>query len=569
MRIEVLFIFLLLGASSSQEMSAYGIIDMGCDQAMPKLCPNNRCERSYDLCPATVGCIDVDRPLLCPSGLCVSSFEECDLRNYGCGIENYQRCADGNCRLDCSGIRFGGCPMEKPFLCPSGKCVLFEVECTDYSCSLDKPVLCASRECVSEAKKCPFNSLTYDSNPISTPIKIAAENMARVDFTLNSNQYKQKILQVRMSNNNLFYNKNSAAFKVLELSGNSQIESNIEIKQVSNSVLLGTSLNYSKLDLDAEKFTGMVFMKQLKLLEPYEFVRSFAFSLNIEDYQAPNMLFSKPIIVSIRFNRLADFPNMDLTPQEAKNIQKESRMQINPNDPSDFFCLGLLDQKTKKWNCHSRSIENFTENTIDFTMQTTGTFAVLFFPKLGLTDEEFCGFLCQYKKPFIISVFFIFPIILLCFGFIVSYATEAYNLSKKSITDLSQEALPFAKESQETKKEQSKELLKKLFDVEDEFAMNKDAHLFTNPLINSSAGMTQAEAVAIKENERLKLSFENQKLTNDTFRMVNKINSLKREMLEVIDLLEKHKRLDKVPKIYEERREPELEHESQADHSEN
>lgn len=459
--------------------------------------------------------------------------------------------------------------MEKPFLCPSGKCASLEVECTDYTCSLDKPVLCASRECVSEVKSCPFNSLTYDSNAISASIKIAADNMARVDFTLNSNQYKQKILHVRMSNNSLFYNKNSAAFKVLELSKGTYIESNIDIKQVPNSVLLGTTLNYSKLDLDAEKFTGMVFMKQLKLLEPFEFVRSFAFSLTLEDYQTPNLLFSKPIIVSIRFNRLAGFPNMDLTPQEAKAIQKESRMQINPNEPSDFFCLGLLDLKTKKWNCHSRSIENFTENTIDFTLQTTGTFAVLFFPKLGLTDEEFCGFLCQYKKPFIIFVFFIIPIIALCFGFIVSYANEAYNLSKKSITDLSQEALPFAKESENTKKEQSKELLNQLFDIEDEFPMTKEAYLFTNPLINSSSGMTQAEAVAIKENERLKLSFENQKLTNEIFRMVNKINSLKREMLEVIDLLDKHKRLDKVPKIYEERREPEIEQESQADNSEN
>ena len=67
---------------------------------------------------------------MCPNGKCTSDFSLCSDSRYLCELEHFSRCADGVCRLDCSGIATNGCPAEQPFFCPTGKCAKSILECT-------------------------------------------------------------------------------------------------------------------------------------------------------------------------------------------------------------------------------------------------------------------------------------------------------------------------------------------------------------------------------------------------------------------------------------------------------
>lgn len=74
------------------------IIDTGCIQSRPKICPDGRCYVDYSFCQIITGCTTSEKPLMCPSGFCVSNFSDCGTNSYKCAVPSYSLCPDGKCR---------------------------------------------------------------------------------------------------------------------------------------------------------------------------------------------------------------------------------------------------------------------------------------------------------------------------------------------------------------------------------------------------------------------------------------------------------------------------------------
>lgn len=132
--IVLAIILLWTGVSNHDSEDTAGMLDfvpdIGCTVNRPALCPNGVCYEDYSFCAAVQGCVVAPDVLMCPSGVCTSDFGQCSDNRYECDLENYERCADGVCRRNCTEIFTNGCPSSAPFYCPSGRCGRTMLECT-------------------------------------------------------------------------------------------------------------------------------------------------------------------------------------------------------------------------------------------------------------------------------------------------------------------------------------------------------------------------------------------------------------------------------------------------------
>lgn len=70
---------------------------------------------------------------------------------------------------------------------------------------------------------------------------------------------------------------------------------------------------------------------------------------------------------------------------------------------------------------------------MQFQLQTTGIFAVLFFPRSRTGPYYTCGFICHNKKIIIITVFMIIPLIIILLLSLLSFLKESQDLVDKNL----------------------------------------------------------------------------------------------------------------------------------------
>lgn len=128
-----------------------------------------------------------------------------------------------------------------------------------------------------------------------------------------------------------------------------------------------------------------------------------------------------------------NFPNFFLTKEEERLQMKQLDLPYSPNDPSNYYCLGIYNEETQQWKCISRNLLEINDNIIEFTFPYPGIFAVIFSPKPFLkNDTNECDFFCQYRKTLIMIFVFLIPLLLLSFSYIWKvYSKQIKNQQAK------------------------------------------------------------------------------------------------------------------------------------------
>lgn len=353
-----------------------------------------------------------------------------------------------------------------------------------------------------------------------------------------------KALSVRYQPNRFYYNIYSAGFHILAEEMIYETKSILKLEPVPFSKVRNSKLSYDKIDLEMEKLSSFVFLKSLSDLDSYEFIRSSVINFYLDTYEYnhfPLGIYS----IKMHFNKVWNMPNFQSSAKEIKRIQEEANLKIDIGEARNYYCLGMFVESSKSWRCASREITAISENTIEFKVMTTGTFAVLFFPKSNLQSQEMCGLFCEYRKEIATFFFVIIPIIGILIGYAFMLIAEAIKFAKqqfKSVLAKSEEA--FFGDDKTGKVEKQKSHVDPLASLgDDEIDIKENLETFNNPLIFENKEKLAELGQEDLDYEKVRLKYKADNLLNEKLKLLKKISALASEIDMLKENIDKEKQL--------------------------
>ena len=399
-----------IGAGKRLLQSTVNNYDFGCNSQLPNRCYDGSCKKNKENCEIFPGCRDPQLPIICPSGDCVAKSDDCNQKKpnpLNCP-QNLVRCEDGTCRSNC--LHFNGCPLDRPLYCPSGFCARELAECAgESSCPFNRPIRCRDNLCKTFAFECKRGYKTYSPQPQL--------------FTI-SNSNTQTIEIIKSDQNDIKYG--SIIFPAGSLLENSQSLNNLAnnaqrgfyVLPVSDSLVNTTTASY----IYERKFYIRGFIPLLdNKLNFNQAVRSPIVKLKAQNRDSS---------IDYRFNLILYL---------STDILENSDINLD-------YCLGKLNEKTREWDCQTRTVIPFSnqtsENKIGFLVKNDGIYSVLFNPsKLPIQSETKCDWFCQNR----VLLLYI-GIGLIIFFFVVSYVTwrvsryvTKYRLAKREMANFKEQ----------------------------------------------------------------------------------------------------------------------------------
>lgn len=368
-----------------------------------------------------------------------------------------------------------------------------------------------------------------------------------------------KALVMKFAPNRFYYNPYSAGFHILAEDVIYETRAIIKLEAVPFSKVRSSTLEYDELDLERERIASYAFFTSIAALKPHEFIRSSVFSFYLDTYEYNHFLFGA-YNLKIHFNKIWNMPNLKASPKEISLAQEASNIKTDLNDPKNYYCLGMFNERSNSWRCVSREIVSLSETVIEFKSIITGTFAILFFPRKSSESTALCGFFCRYKKEIFTFIFIIIPIFAIIIAFISKIARDAFLIAQKklkAITAMDNEALfKSAKAAQDANQSQKGTFPKKSKilknDADDDFDLTSNMETFQNPLIfaaNKNIGELGQEDL---EQEKGRLKYKNELSLNEKLKLLRKMAALAGEVdlyKENIDKLKSMQELNGIEKL--------------------
>lgn len=320
-----------------------------------------------------------------------------------------------------------------------------------------------------------------------------------------------KLVSININRADMFYNPYTAGYAILSRENRKSINLKLKIESVPLSLAIPSEINYDDMDLEAEKLTSLIFMKSVGDLEPHEFIRSPIFRFFIDGSEYNHFLVG-PFEIAVHFNKIHDFPDFDITEEETARIHAENELKLNITDASNYYCLGTYNELTRSWSCASRKILSISENIIEFSVVTTGVFAVLYYPRTNESASMFCGWLCRNKRAIITFFVIILPILVIGLGWIISLLIDIYfKLEKKIISaSKSDQESPF------------KNAIEKVETDDENIPIESMDNVYNNPLLFRDG--QNIDDIRTLKNKKMQFRFRDEKL------MVEKVEILKRSV---------------------------------------
>ena len=538
--------------SNEEEEENESWIDTGCVHDKPALCPSGICMASYDDCEIVSGCTSFANPLMCPTGRCVNNFEDCIEKNYECVVAGHKRCADGHCRVDCSGIQTNGCQMDNPYYCPTGRCVNYEIQCTDFRCStFDEPYMCDDLTCKKSRLSCPANQTGILISREATEKTIHANDNIKNMLTVPFESEKTNLaLKFYYTGANLFYSKFTAAFSKYKEELIEEYNALIKFDPIPNSYYEKSKISYDRINLEMELLTSNIFAKEFQDLIASEFIRSAVFKISIENYEYNHLFFSTYPTIQIKYTKLN--PSIGSKKAGKKEEEEESSDLDNDydiNDASQIYCLGLYDTKQEKWFCVSRRPVTYSDFLIEYRVPMAGIYAILYYPAVTDEDSGPCGFVCKHKKVILSIILLIIPATILIFLYVKRKVQYMYAKTKKNFMALTvNDDDPFYndKTSGFNKNFEPTNLLD-----EDNYEIKGDTYTFINPLLFGSDQNDTEKPETELENRKVKLKFKNSQVLNEKLLLLRKLSALNSEIADLKNDIARLRKLQGINVIYE------------------
>lgn len=378
---------------------------------------------------------------------------------------------------------------------------------------------------------CPYNYISYMIRQVSVPM-VVSENDSMTETVKVTSEFDQNInlVSVKFNRASLFYSPFTAGYSFLSLQSQTELKASLRMEPVPFSFVSPSAFVYDEMDLESEKLTSLIFMKSVSDLEPHEFIRSPVFRFYLDGYEYNHFILG-PFNFIVNFNKIKNYPDPDMTEEEEQQIKEATDLRMNVTDPSNFYCLGSFNELTRTWDCISRNVVSISENKIEFTVMTTGVFAVLYCPKVETEVVQFCGFVCRNKKEIMTVLMVLVPILLIVGGFVLAIAKSSYSALEEKIKLVSSDENEKVFGSKSDKEETG-----------DEGAGVEGAKFaYNNPLVFKDD--PRGSEVQALENNKMKLKYKNEKLLAEKLRQLRKNLSLRYEMEAIQDNIARMKKM--------------------------
>ncbi len=346
-----------------------------------------------------------------------------------------------------------------------------------------------------------------------------------------------KALSLRYQPSRLYYNAYAAGFHILAEEMIYETKSVLKVEPVPFSKVRNSRLKYDKINLEVEKFSSFAFLKSFSDLNSHEFIRSTVINFYLDTFEYNHFPLGA-YNIKLHFNKIWNLPNFQSSAKEIKRIQTEANLNISIDKPENYYCLGMFVESSKTWRCVSREIASISDNTIEFKSITTGTFAVLFFPRSDAKNKEMCGLFCEYTKEIATFFFVIIPIMCIVLGYAFMLIAEAIKFAKqqfKTVLAKSDDAFFGGEKAGKTDKAAPSADTLAIFD-EDEIDIKENMETFNNPLIFDDKDRLGDLGQEDLEREKVRLKYKSDTLLNEKLKLLKKISALASE----IDLLKEN-----------------------------
>lgn len=120
----------------------------------------------------------------------------------------------------------------------------------------------------------------------------------------------------------------------------------VAITSYPRSAVADSTVSEEHKDLYMEKLSNIIFQKEFSLLRPYQFIRSPIIRIDLGDYTYNHFFFNDFPKLQIVYNKIMNFPNFFLTKEEERLQMKQLELPYSPNDPSNYYCLGIYNEET-------------------------------------------------------------------------------------------------------------------------------------------------------------------------------------------------------------------------------
>lgn len=391
--------------------------------------------------------------------------------------------------------------------------------------------MCANLECATDVSSCPMNYISYMIKEVEFTVNVDEVNSI-IENLKSTSQMDNNInlVSVRLNRSVLFYNPFTAGYAYLASQAKRTMTVSVKLEPVPFSLVNPSAFVYDQLDLESEKLTSLIFMKAVSDLEAHEFIRSPVFRLYMDGYDYNHFVVG-PFELMINFNKIKDFPDSDITEEELQQIKDQTDLQMDVRDASNYYCLGSYNEMTRSWTCASRNILSISENRIEFSVVTTGVFAVLYFPKVQFDQPQFCGFACRNKRTLTTLLLVILPMVLIVFSFCWALAYKSYSKMEEKIRFVSS-----GEEEAIFKENENRE------DTDDEvIAVENAKNAYNNPLLFKD--VPDSNDFQDLQNTKLKLRYKDEKLLVEKLKQLRKNLSLKLEIEAIQDSIAHMKKL--------------------------
>ena len=78
-------------------------------------------------------------------------------------------------------------------------------------------------------------------------------------------------------------------------------------------------------------------------MTPNEFIISPIIEISLQDFSYNHFFFNKFPQAKFEINKIKDYPDFTLGEAEVKKRNEESDIEFDLNEPSNYYCLGILD----------------------------------------------------------------------------------------------------------------------------------------------------------------------------------------------------------------------------------